>query len=294
MTWFRVDDSFYDHPKVVGLDMAARGLWVSAGAYCARHLTDGVITERELKVIGGTRRQAEKLVAVGLWSVGQAGEARSSGGAGRAPHYVFNDWRDFQPTRAEVTARRNEDAERKRTARAAKRAGQQQRKNVRVDTSADVPPDGSVHDRAPSSLPGPPRPDPSTSDEISSQPPHGDSAAVGLAGDPLEELAAATRRARAAGIPESAIAAGTRKFQARPDPKGPGLLRILINEAADEERLQRRCRDDLDARRNAISECARCDDRGFVETLRDGRPALVRCDHECRDTAADNRTSASG
>lgn len=51
-----------------GLDMAARGLWVSAGSYCARHLTDGAITGSQIRAIGGTSKQAEKLVAAGLHS----------------------------------------------------------------------------------------------------------------------------------------------------------------------------------------------------------------------------------
>ena len=72
MTWFKVDDGFYDHPKVIDLPLAAVGLWALAGAYCARHLTDGVITDRQIRAIGGTRKQAAALVAAGLWSADDA------------------------------------------------------------------------------------------------------------------------------------------------------------------------------------------------------------------------------
>ncbi|WP_343466372.1 hypothetical protein AAI421_14555 [Rhodococcus aetherivorans] len=113
MTWFKVDDGFYDHPKVLGLDMSAIGLWTMAGAYCARHLTDGVITDRQIRSIGGTRKQAEKLVTAGLWSADDAPPS--------ARRYAFNDWRDFQPSRDEVTAKREEARERMAAARAKKR-----------------------------------------------------------------------------------------------------------------------------------------------------------------------------
>ncbi|MGW5316740.1 hypothetical protein [Nocardia thailandica] len=129
MTWFRVDDSFYDHPKVLEAGMPAIGLWTLAGAYCARHLTDGVITDRQIRSIGGTRKQAAKLVEVGLWTCDDA--------PANARRYFFNDWREYQPSRADVTARRQGDAERKRAARAAKAAEQDKRKNVRPDVQTD-------------------------------------------------------------------------------------------------------------------------------------------------------------
>ena len=114
VTWFKIDDGFYDHPKVLGLDMSAIGLWAMAGAYCARHLTDGVIDDRQIRSIGGTRRQAEKLVASGLWSADDAPPS--------ARRYSFNDWRDFQPSRADVQAKREEARQRVAAARAKKRS----------------------------------------------------------------------------------------------------------------------------------------------------------------------------
>ncbi|MGP5578646.1 hypothetical protein [Corynebacterium flavescens] len=167
MTWFKVDDGFYDHPKVLELDNASIGLWTLAGSYCARHLTDGVITDRQIRAIGGTRRQAEKLVAAGLWSRDEAPASARRSRADASPsvrRYFFNDWSDFQPSRDEVTAKRNEDAERKRAARAAKRDKQRKCENVRSDVPADVQTDGveGVRSdvRTSSALPGPTRPDP--------------------------------------------------------------------------------------------------------------------------------------
>ncbi|OMC00334.1 hypothetical protein A5733_04280 [Mycobacterium sp. NS-7484] len=129
MTWFRVDDSFYDHPKVLEAGTAAIGLWTLAGAYCARHLTDGVISDRQIRAIGGTRKQAAKLVEVGLWTCDEA--------SANARRYFFNDWSEYQPSRADVTTRRRDDAERKRAARAAKADKQAKQENVRPDIQPD-------------------------------------------------------------------------------------------------------------------------------------------------------------
>src|SRR5574343_246506 len=41
MTWARLDDGFYDHPKVEATSVAAIGLWVKLLTYCCKHLTDG-------------------------------------------------------------------------------------------------------------------------------------------------------------------------------------------------------------------------------------------------------------
>lgn len=152
MTWFKVDDGFYDHPKVVDLPLAAVGLWALAGAYCARHLTDGVITDRQIRAIGGTRKQAAALVSAGLWSADDAPPS--------ARRYAFNDWGDFQPSRADVEAKREEARERMAAARARKRKTSGNGKmfaRTNGERSQEVRSDG-LSER--SHYPDPSRPDP--------------------------------------------------------------------------------------------------------------------------------------
>lgn len=112
MTWFYIDDGFYDHPKVTALDLPAIGLWTAAGSYCARHLTDGVITKTMLRRLSPTParttdRIAAQLVAAGLWV--------DDGDAWR-----FHDWCDWQKSKAKVEeerAARNERVNRHRKKR---------------------------------------------------------------------------------------------------------------------------------------------------------------------------------
>lgn len=94
MTWFKVDDSFYDHPKVFDAPDCAVALWTRAGSWSARNLTDGYVPAGMLaRLCDDPDRAAKELVDRGLWK-------RSRGG------YQFHDWSAYQPMREEVQASR--------------------------------------------------------------------------------------------------------------------------------------------------------------------------------------------
>ena len=123
MTWFKVDDHFWSHPKVIRTSSLALGVWVRCGSYAAAHLLDGLIdTDTVYTICPESHRVLDKamaeLVAVGLWEV--VGETERQ----------YHDWCDQQPTRAGVEERRRAAAERVRRWRE-KRAAQE---------SADMPP----------------------------------------------------------------------------------------------------------------------------------------------------------
>lgn len=145
MTWFRVDDGFYDHPKIAHLNMAARGLWVTCGSYCGKHLTDGHIARNQIRRLGGTPAQIRNLIESGVWFE-----------CDLHPNCVaFHDWIEQQPTRESIINRRADDAKRKHEAREAKRAEQQRQRNVRTGLRTDT----SEGVRTESALPDPTRPD---------------------------------------------------------------------------------------------------------------------------------------
>jgi len=98
MTWFKVDDSFHAHPKVLATDPAALGLWVVAGAWSSAHLTDGVVPDHALpRLLPDSATLAQKLVAAGLWR-------RVRGG------YKFHDWSAYQPSSSDVREMREKRA----------------------------------------------------------------------------------------------------------------------------------------------------------------------------------------
>ncbi|QKY78996.1 hypothetical protein Jinkies_48 [Arthrobacter phage Jinkies] len=100
MPWFKVDDGFHGHPKVMDLSLAAVGLWTLAGTWCANYLTDGEIPLKVVQRLGGTRRQAKELILSGLWT------------ETRADVYKFSDWNDYQPTKDSVLTERAKAKER--------------------------------------------------------------------------------------------------------------------------------------------------------------------------------------
>jgi hypothetical protein len=106
MTWFKVDDGFWSHPKTAMLSDAAVTLWVRAGAYSCQHLTDGVIARPVLRLVG-TAEAAAELVAAQLWLVDGDG-------------WRFHDWAEYQETSVTVKKRREEARDRQRRARASR------------------------------------------------------------------------------------------------------------------------------------------------------------------------------
>lgn len=112
MTWFKVDDGWWSHPKVIPLDSDPRAIWVSAGSWCAQHLTDGFLPHYALKMITDLRGNklkaaCQELIDAGLW------KARPGG-------YQFHDWDKYQPMREEVERRREVDRVRKAESRVRK------------------------------------------------------------------------------------------------------------------------------------------------------------------------------
>jgi hypothetical protein len=98
VTWFRVDDTLSGHLKAREAGLPAMGLWVMAGSWSSQQLTDGAVPDwlvRDLK--GG--RHAEALIEAGLWHYLDDG-------------YVFHEWEQANPTRAEVLDARARSAQR--------------------------------------------------------------------------------------------------------------------------------------------------------------------------------------
>lgn len=272
MPWFKVDDGFYDHPKVENLPMAARGLWLTCGVWCAKHLTDGVISAKRVRALGGTPAQIKALIKNGLWS-----ECKGDSGA---KCYAFHDWFDMQPSREQVYEKREIERQKKRKQRTNQTSDNATTSRFSEmsprDTEGDTPRDTPRDSPGLSLGPDPTRPVPSQKRVTVSQPSNGDLGAGEKAGGlSLDELADATRRARQAGISDTAIKSGTQEFERRPHPKGPGLLRTLINDAATAEKATNQSEEATKARRAAIDECTLCDPNGMYYANGTAR----RCNH---------------
>lgn len=99
MVWFKVDDSFWSHPKTAGLSDSATALWVRAGTWSAQHLTDGRVPQSALRLFRGHRRAVDALVDARLWEEAEGG-------------YQFVNWDEWQPSRDSVEEKRRLTRER--------------------------------------------------------------------------------------------------------------------------------------------------------------------------------------
>ena len=149
MTWFKVDDGFWSHPKVLTMSTDATSLWVRAGTYSCQHLTDGFIASGLLQVLG-SEHAALELVGNGLWVEAEGG-------------YEFHDWDDYQETSDAVKRRREQARERQRKFR----EDRENKKNVTPPVTRDSERDVSGSSQE-VSTPDPTRPDPTRPDHSSS------------------------------------------------------------------------------------------------------------------------------
>lgn len=132
MAWVRLDDGFPEHPKILGLSDAAFRLHILALCYAARNLTDGMIPQAWLT--GGKGRTVPKatvqLVLSGVWN------ALESGG------FQIHDYLQYQPSRVQITQKRDDAKVRMSLARNSKivRANNQKSSHdVRSTPSPPIP-----------------------------------------------------------------------------------------------------------------------------------------------------------
>jgi hypothetical protein len=104
MAWVRIDDRAWSHPKLMGLTGNSFKVWVSALCWCNQQETDGAVSASMLRALGGSEKNAEELIKVGLWERTEQG-------------FQVHDYLDYQPSRAELAASRD-IAKRRATLRA--------------------------------------------------------------------------------------------------------------------------------------------------------------------------------
>ncbi len=102
MTWIKIDDSFPDHPKIIGLSNEAFRTHIHGLCYCGRFLTDGFIPSAALPKIGSLEAVRE-LVEAGLWS-----------DEGTADGFLIYGYLDHQTSKKQVEEKRESMRERQK------------------------------------------------------------------------------------------------------------------------------------------------------------------------------------
>lgn len=147
MPWGRVDDTWYDHPKLDLLDdehewpdrLVAAGLDSLAWSWCNRFLTDGHVPSATVRKLGATREIADMLVAIGRWEEAPGG-------------YQIHDFLVYNDSRELILERRRTEAKRKAEWRA------KQREKASPSGTASVN-DEEVPAGVPAGVPPPVRPE---------------------------------------------------------------------------------------------------------------------------------------
>lgn len=111
MPWVKVDDGFGVHPKVQRIPRAARlaavGLWQLALTHTARALTDGTLDADELDNLDAPPQLVHELVRVGLWH--EHGHDCDRCAQPPTGGVTFHDYAEYQPSGADVRARRESE-----------------------------------------------------------------------------------------------------------------------------------------------------------------------------------------
>ena len=117
MTWSRFDDAAAKHPKARLAGNEAWSLWQAAIQYCNRYLTDGVVPLAALALdclpepisMAKAKKLADKLVDARVRDDGQGLFELLAPGKYAVHHFL-----DWNPSKAQVEAKRKADRDRKR------------------------------------------------------------------------------------------------------------------------------------------------------------------------------------
>lgn len=97
MTWVKLDDGFWMHPKILGAGNTATGIFARMLAYCGCYHTDGLVPTGVVPtIVGKDTRAFEALTQTGLITV------LESGGV------VIRDYLDYNRSREQVEADREQ------------------------------------------------------------------------------------------------------------------------------------------------------------------------------------------
>lgn len=105
MSWFKVDDGWHCHPKVVGLSLGACGLWSRCGSWCADQENGGFVPLALPRSYGADPTLIAELLESGLWDEVPKG-------------FQFHDWDLYQPNPQRLAEERAINAKRQAEFRA--------------------------------------------------------------------------------------------------------------------------------------------------------------------------------
>jgi hypothetical protein len=154
VSWFKIDDGFHCHAKVMAAGTPAVGLYVRCGSWAAQQTSDGFIPKQVARMYG-TPRMIKALIEVGLWH--QKGHDCAACPEVDGNSYLIHEYLERNPSRVAVELERKAKSKRQQKWRENKRNAQANQGDGR-DVDGDV--DASTRHHGDGS-PDPTRPVPS-------------------------------------------------------------------------------------------------------------------------------------
>lgn len=136
MPWFKIDDGFHCHPKVLAAGTPAVGLYVRCGSWAAQQASDGIVPKQVARMYG-TPRMIKALIEAGLWH--QKGHDCPACPELDANSYAIHEYLDRNPSRVDIEKERKAKSERQQKWREGKKKAQaKQGETSDVDASTDT------------------------------------------------------------------------------------------------------------------------------------------------------------
>ena len=99
MSWTKLDDGFWMHPKVIRAGNEAVGVFARCLSYCGAYLTDGLVPAEVALTIAGSQDKLDAVASTGLLDKLPTG------------NYAIRDYAHYNPLRDEVEAKRQQRRE---------------------------------------------------------------------------------------------------------------------------------------------------------------------------------------
>lgn len=154
--WTPLATDFFRHPRVVDCDGPAKLLFIASLCYCQHYVTDGEFPSRVVPMLcaeaDADHGSVGQLVAAGLWS-----EQESA--------YVIPGWSEWNRPAEQVKRRRQQDRDRKASARMSGGSSGGQSAGRPADVHASSSTSSSTTDKSSSSTTSPGEPTPVDDDD---------------------------------------------------------------------------------------------------------------------------------
>ncbi|MFF1958004.1 hypothetical protein ACFVWX_13560 [Streptomyces sp. NPDC058220] len=138
MSWFKIDDGFHCHAKVLAAGTPAVGLYVRCGSWAAQQASDGIVPKAVARMYG-TPRMIKALVDADLWHA--KGHECASCPELDANSYAIHQFLERNPSRVDIELERKAKSERQQRWREGKKKAEASEGNAaNVDGDVDASP----------------------------------------------------------------------------------------------------------------------------------------------------------